>query len=188
MTIGVLAVQGAFAAHARIFESLGVATRLIRQPAHLADVNALVFPGGESTTMSNVLLSTGLFDPINEMLASGTPAFGTCAGLILLSSVIDAGRDDQRCFSAMDCEVLRNGYGRQINSFESELDVDGLDSPFPAVFIRAPKIVALGDSVEVFASVEGQPVYVRQQHVWGTTFHPELTSDHRIHQRFVNHL
>ena len=185
--IGVLALQGAFEAHQRVFADLGLPTVQVRTPAQLAEVDALVLPGGESTTMSKLLVSSGLFEPIAERLAAGMPAFGTCAGMILLAREVLDGRPDQRSFGVVDIAVQRNGYGRQIDSFETDLPVVGEPVPFRAVFIRAPKMVRHGDAVEVLAAHDGVPVLARQGAVLVASFHPELTGDHRLHRYFAEH-
>jgi 5'-phosphate synthase pdxT subunit len=185
--IGVLALQGAFAAHRRRLAELGVASRDVRQPRDLIGLDGLVMPGGESTTMSNLLTSSGLFDEIGARLSDGLPVFGTCAGLILLASEVHDGRPDQRSFGALDVAVQRNGYGRQLDSFETDLAVAGLgDQPFHGVFIRAPRVESAGPSVEVLAEHRGDPVLVRQDRIMAAAFHPELTPDHRLHARFVD--
>jgi 5'-phosphate synthase pdxT subunit len=183
--IGVLALQGAFGAHEAALNSLGEITRQVRTPAHLGEVDALVMPGGESTTMSRLLATSGLFDPLAERIAGGMPVFGTCAGMILLATEILDGRPDQRSFAAIDIAVRRNGYGRQIDSFETDIDVAGLHSPFHAVFIRAPKVESVGDGVEVLAEHEGIPVLASQGTVFVASFHPELTGDARLHAAFM---
>ena len=188
--IGVLALQGAFESHQERLNDLGVASIQVRQPADLDRVDALVMPGGESTTMSKLLVSSGLFDPIAERLASGMPVFGTCAGMILLATEVLDGRPDQRSFGVIDITVQRNGYGRQRDSFETEISVPGLDGerPFHGVFIRAPKVVRVGSDVEVLAEHDGVPVLLRQGPVTVASFHPELAGDHRLHAQFLNHL
>lgn len=185
MLIGVLALQGAFAAHQRMLEGLGVSTVAVRRPEHLDGVTALVIPGGESTTMSKLAVSTGLFGPLADRLATGMPAFGTCAGAIMLATGIAAGRTDQRDFRALDIDVLRNGYGRQIDSFETDVEVAGLDRPFHATFIRAPIIERVGPGVRVLATVGENAVAVSAGAVMATTFHPELGADDRLHRLFV---
>lgn len=185
MLIGVLALQGAFAVHRSMLEGLGARTVAIRQPKHLDGIDALVIPGGESTTMSKLAVSTGLFDPIAERLADGMPAFGTCAGAIMLATHIADGRPDQRDFETLDIDVRRNGYGRQIDSFETDVTVDGLDAPFHATFIRAPVIERTGPGVQVLARVGENAVFVRGGAVMATTFHPELGADDRLHRLFV---
>jgi 5'-phosphate synthase pdxT subunit len=185
MKVGVLALQGAFAAHARMLRALGVEPVEVRRPDQLDGVDALVLPGGESTTMCRLLDTSGLFEPLTARLADGLPVLGTCAGLILLASDVLDGRPDQRWFSAIDVSVRRNGYGRQVDSFESELAVDGLDGPFHGVFIRAPVIERTGPEVEVLASVDGAPVLCRQGPVVVASFHPELGDDPRLHGWFL---
>jgi 5'-phosphate synthase pdxT subunit len=184
--IGVLALQGASQRHAEVLAALGAHPVEVRQPGDLAGIEGLVLPGGESTTMSRLLELSGLFDPLAERLAAGMPAFGTCAGLILLSTRILDGREDQRSFGVLDVDVRRNGFGRQVDSFETELDVDGLrGGPVPAVFIRAPVVERVGDGVEVLASIDGHPVLCRQGPVLAAAFHPELSDDLRLHQLFL---
>lgn len=187
--VGVLALQGAFESHQQRLAELGAPSRQIRTPHDLAGVDALVMPGGESTTMSKLLVSSGLFDAIAERLVEGLPVFGTCAGMILLASEVVGGRPDQRSFGAIDVTVQRNGYGRQLDSFETELVVRGLGAgaaPFHGVFIRAPKVVRVGPDVGVLAEHEGVPVLVRRGPVTVASFHPELAHDHRLHAQFLN--
>jgi 5'-phosphate synthase pdxT subunit len=185
--IGVLGLQGAVDEHRAAFADLGVATSNVRRPAELDEVDALVIPGGESTTMSMLLERGGLFDPVSARLAAGMPVLGTCAGMILLASEVLDGRPDQRWFGAIDVTVLRNGYGRQIDSFEADLDVRALAGPpVRAVFIRAPVVERAGPDVEVLASVDGRPVLCRQGSVMVSAFHPELTDDRRIHRLFLD--
>jgi 5'-phosphate synthase pdxT subunit len=187
MTVGVLALQGAFARHIEICRRLGRDAHEVRTPADLADVDALILPGGESTTMSKLLVSQGLFDPIAARLAAGMPAFGTCAGLILLAATVHDGRADQRSFGAVDCAVQRNGYGRQVDSFETDLEIEGLaGGPFHAVFIRAPRIESVGPGVDVLARVGDDPVVCRAGAVLVAAFHPELTDDLRLHAEFLS--
>lgn len=184
--VGVLAVQGAFLAHADILEQLDVTPVEIRQPTHLRDIDAIVLPGGESGTMSKLLVSTGLHDPLGDLLARGLPAFGTCAGMILLASSILDGRDDQRCFGAIDIEVRRNAYGRQVDSFEA--DIDTTFGQFHGVFIRAPRIETCGAGVNVLGSHRGEPVLVGQGTALAAAFHPELSGDTRMHRFFLSHV
>lgn len=184
MNLGILALQGAFAAHQRIIEQLGVTTRQVREPQDLASLDALIFPGGESTTMSKLLVTSGLGEAIGAGIDEGLPVFGTCAGMILLARDIEDGRDDQLSFGALDITVRRNAYGRQVDSFESDLDVQGLAGEFHAIFIRAPRITRTGD-VEVLARHGEEPVLVRGGRVWAASFHPELSGDDRIHRMFV---
>jgi pyridoxal 5'-phosphate synthase pdxT subunit len=187
-TFGVLALQGAFAAHEQRLAELGASTRQVRTPDDLDEVDALIIPGGESTTMSMLLSSSGLYDPIARRLGQAMPVFGTCAGMILLAAEVLGGRSDQRCFSAIDITVRRNGYGRQVDSFESELQVAGFDHDHPGfhgVFIRAPRVERVGPGVEVLAEHDSVPVLLRQGHVMVASFHPELTTDTRLHAVFV---
>jgi len=186
MKVGVLALQGAFAQHAQVLVALAAAPVEVRCPADLADVDAMVLPGGESTTMSMLLDSSGLRQPVADRLANGMPTFGTCAGMILLATRLADGRYDQRSFGAIDLDVRRNGYGRQIDSFEKDLAVTGLDEPFHGVFIRAPVVDRVGDDVEILATVDGAPVLCLQGTVMVSSFHPEMSGDARIHARFLD--
>jgi 5'-phosphate synthase pdxT subunit len=188
LKVGVLALQGAFARHAAALSALGAEPALVRTPEHLAAVDALVLPGGESTTMSMLLESSGLFDPLAERLAAGLPTFGTCAGMILLGAEVLDGRPDQRCFGAVDISVQRNAFGRQVDSFEADLVVGDLGEPFHAVFIRAPFVTRAGADVEVLAAVDGHPVLCRQGVVTVAAFHPELSDDLRLHDRFLKEM
>ncbi|MFK7918354.1 MAG: pyridoxal 5'-phosphate synthase glutaminase subunit PdxT [Ilumatobacter sp.] len=186
MIVGVLALQGAFAAHQERLTALDVDAPAVRTRAGLDRVDALVVPGGESTTMSHLLRTNDLFDPIRERLVDGLPVFGTCAGMIMCCSDVLDGRPDQRSFGVIDATVRRNGYGRQLASFEADLDVKGLDDPFHAVFIRAPLVERVGEHVEVLAELDGVPVLVRNRTCTVASFHPELTPDVRLHEAFVN--
>ncbi len=186
--VGVLALQGAFASHRDALDACGVDTILVRHPDDLLGLDGLVIPGGESTTISNLLVSSGLLDPIRAAIDSGLPVFGTCAGMILMASKIVDGRDDQIHFDLLPMSVRRNAYGRQIDSFETDLDVAGFDVPFHAVFIRAPMIVEVDDQVEVLATYGERPVLVRLNNRFASSFHPELTDDIRIHRLFVESL
>jgi 5'-phosphate synthase pdxT subunit len=190
LKVGILALQGAVAAHARALEAAGAEPVAVKVPAELQGVDALVLPGGESTTMSMLLDSSGLREPLAERLASGMPALGTCAGMILLASEVLDGRPDQRSFDAIDLTVRRNGFGRQVDSFEADLAVAGLpdDEPFHAVFIRAPVVERVGQGVEVLARVDGQPVVCRSGATFVSAFHPELTPDARLHELFLRGL
>jgi 5'-phosphate synthase pdxT subunit len=184
MQIGVLALQGAFAAHADCLTTIGVQSVEVRNPEQLGSVDALLMPGGESSTMSQLLESSGLFDPIASRIADGMPVFGTCAGMILLASEILDGRSDQRSFSAIDISVRRNAFGRQVDSFEATINSSVGD--FQGVFIRAPRIERVGDEVEVLGSINDEPVLVRQGNVLAASFHPELSNDARLHEYFVS--
>lgn len=188
--IGILALQGAVREHAEAFASLGVEAVAVRTPADLDAVDMLVLPGGESTAMSLLLESSGLLASVRERLDAGMPAFGTCAGMILLAEEVFDGRADQHHFAAIDISVRRNAFGRQIDSFETDLVVEGLDAPFHAVFIRAPVVERAGPEVEVLATVAGadgqaRPVLCRQGPVMVSAFHPELSRDNRLHQLFL---
>jgi 5'-phosphate synthase pdxT subunit len=184
--VGVLALQGASARHASMLARLGARPVPIRSSAELATVDALVLPGGESTTMSMLLESSGLLDPLAERLAGGMPAMGTCAGMILLGHEILDGRPDQRCLDAVDIAVRRNAFGRQVDSFEADLAVDGVEGPpVHAVFIRAPVVERVGAGVDVLATVDGRPVLCRQGPVLVAAFHPELGDDPRLHELFL---
>jgi pyridoxal 5'-phosphate synthase pdxT subunit len=167
-----------------------VPTAEVRRPEQLEGVDALVLPGGESTTMSMLLERSELFDPLGERLAAGMPALGTCAGMILLASEILDGRPDQRCFGAIDLSVRRNGYGRQVDSFDQAIDLSGAgvedpEVPFDASFIRAPVVERTGEGVDVLAEVDGRPVLCASGSVMVAAFHPELSDDLRIHRRFL---
>ena len=184
MQVGVLALQGAFAAHSDCLTSIGVQSIEVRNPEQLSSVDALLMPGGESSTMSQLLESSGLFDPIAARIADGMPVFGTCAGMILLASEILDGRSDQRSFSAIDISVRRNAFGRQVDSFEATVNSSVGD--FHGVFIRAPRIERVGEDVEVLGSFNDEPVLVRQGNVLAASFHPELSNDARLHEYFVS--
>ena len=198
--IGVVALQGAAAEHVAAFRRVGARAVEVRVPADLDGVDAVALPGGESTTMSHLLRTSGLFDALSARLADGMPAFGTCAGMILLAAEVLDGRPDQRCFGAIDISVRRNAFGRQVASFEASLATQGLDKPFHAVFIRAPWVERAGDGVEVLAEIRPAanstgrdvhapvpvPVLCRSGPILVSSFHPELTADDRIHQIFLD--
>lgn len=189
--VGILALQGAFREHREVLDALGVSSVEVRTPQHLSGLDALFLPGGESTTMAKLLESSGLRAPMAEQFRDGLPVFGTCAGLILLATEVLDGRPDQWSFGVIDASVRRNAYGTQLASFEADLAVKGFGlstgtaEPFPGVFIRAPVIETVGAEVDVLASHEGRPVLCRQRNVWVSTFHPELSGDLRVHQRFL---
>ena len=175
--IGVLALQGGFAAHARMLRSLGAQVREVRVPADLDGLDGLVIPGGESTTMTLGIEREGLAEPLRALAAAGTPILGTCAGLIML---------DRAHLQIMDIEARRNAFGRQVRSFEADLEIEGLGGPpLRAVFIRAPWIAEHGEGVEILASVDGHPVAARQGALLAVAFHPELGRDTRLHERFL---
>jgi 5'-phosphate synthase pdxT subunit len=175
-SIGVLALQGGFAPHARAIERLGARPVLVRAPRDLEGVSALVLPGGESTVQLRLLESSGLEGPLEELLASGKPVLATCAGLILLATHVT--NPKQRSLRRVDVTLARNAWGRQLDSFEATSD----DGGHPLVFIRAPRITATGPGVEVLATLRGEPVLVRQGAITGATFHPELTEDLSVHR------
>jgi 5'-phosphate synthase pdxT subunit len=186
MKIGVLALQGAFREHREVLDALGVDAVEVRTPQHLGAVSALILPGGESTTVTKLLDTSGLREPLQAALADGLPVLGTCAGLIVLAREVLDGRPDQAPLGAIDVTARRNAYGRQVDSFEAALEIRGLGgAPFPGVFIRAPVIEAVGPAVEVLAEHEGLPTLAREGVVWVCTFHPELSGDLRLHERFL---
>ncbi len=184
---GVLDLQGDVREHLAALEEVGAAGRLVKGPEDLDGIAGLVLPGGESTTLSMLLESTGLFEAVAARLgAHDLPLFGTCAGLILVARQVLDGRPDQRTFGVLDAVVRRNGYGRQRQSFEGSVVFGSGESPsLPAVFIRAPLIVSWGDEVEVLATLDGVPVLVRQGDLLASSFHPELTPDRRVHRLFA---
>ncbi|MEL7209979.1 MAG: pyridoxal 5'-phosphate synthase glutaminase subunit PdxT [Actinomycetota bacterium] len=184
--IGVLALQGAFARHIEMLQGCGATTVEIRQPEHLEGIDAVVIPGGESTTMVKLLETFELAKPLQELIDGGLPLLGTCAGMILAADRIADGYPGQLSFGAIDLDVRRNGYGRQVDSFEADLVVPELGAdPMRAVFIRAPVVERAGPEVDVLATVEGHPVLCRQGRVLVTSFHPELTADDRLHRLFI---
>ncbi len=186
ITVGVLALQGDVREHVAALRECGVAAAPVRRPAELDDVDAIVIPGGESTTMSKLAVEFGLFEPLQKRLLDGLPADGSCAGMIMLASEVLDGRPDQRCLGALDITVRRNAFGRQVDSFESDVDL-GAAGTFHAVFIRAPWVERAGEDVEVLGRVDtGRIVAVRQRNVLATAFHPELTGDLRVHRLFVD--
>ncbi len=185
MKVGVLALQGAFKLHVQALERLGVEAIEVRTLENFEASQALIIPGGESTTMSFLLESSGIFEALQERSNNGMPILGTCAGMILLSSKITDGRNDQKPLKLIDIEVRRNGYGRQIDSFESDLMVKGFENFFKGVFIRAPLVESVGENVDVLAELNGQPIMCRQESTIVTSFHPELADDDRIHAEFL---
>jgi 5'-phosphate synthase pdxT subunit len=190
-TIGVLAVQGDVREHVRALSGLGVETLRVRRTSELDACDGLVIPGGESTTMAKLARTFDLFEPIRQRLKDGMPAFGTCAGMIMLADRIEDGIRDQETLGGLDITVRRNAFGRQVDSFEDDVAFAGLDDPVHAVFIRAPWVESVGDSVEVLARVEhgeaaGRIVAVRQGSLMATSFHPEVGGDARVHRKFVD--
>jgi pyridoxal 5'-phosphate synthase pdxT subunit len=185
MKVGVLALQGDVREHARALEAAGATSLPVRYPDQLQDVDALVLPGGESTTIGKLLDRFELLEPLAERARAGMPLYGTCAGLILMATNISGGHDAPHRLGVIDMTVERNAYGRQVDSFETDLDIRGLNGPFRAVFIRAPVVEAVGDDVEVLAQHEGRAVLVRSGALLASTFHPEMTGDNRVHELFV---
>ncbi|HHS96827.1 MAG TPA: pyridoxal 5'-phosphate synthase glutaminase subunit PdxT [Chloroflexi bacterium] len=187
MKIGVLAVQGAFIEHEQMLRRIGVEPVEVRLPAHLEGIDGLIIPGGESTTIGWMIEKWGLLEPIRDMARSGFPIWGTCAGMILMAKEVVDGVPGQPLLALMDVTVRRNAFGRQVDSFETDLEVPVLGGPpFRAVFIRAPLIERVGEGVEVLAQLEdGTVVAVRQGNLLATAFHPELTEDVRFHRYFV---
>ncbi len=187
MRIGVLALQGAFVEHEAMLRRIGAQTWQVRLPRDLEGLDGLILPGGESTSIGFLAERRGLLEPLQEFARSGRPVWGTCAGMILLAKEIVDGVPGQPILGLMDITVRRNAFGRQVNSFETDLEVPVLgDPPFPAVFIRAPVIERVGPEVEVLARLEdGAPVAVRQGNLLATAFHPELTADPRFHRYFL---
>ena len=187
MKVGVLALQGDFREHLNALIACGVDPSPVRRSQELADVDALVLPGGESTTIAHLAQTFGLFDEIKNRISSGMPVYGSCAGMILLADEILDATKDQKTFGGLDIVVRRNAFGRQVDSFESDLEFkDGFPELLRAVFIRAPWVERVGAQVEVLATVHSHPVAVRSKTLLATSFHPELTGDHRIHQYFVD--
>ena len=186
MIIGVLALQGDFAEHIAILEELGVETQEVRLPHQLKGLDGLIMPGGESTTLSRLMTIYELREPVQAMAARGEAIWGTCAGMVMMASEIT--EQDPVPLKIMDIGVLRNAFGRQVDSFEQDLSVAGLDDPpYHAVFIRAPVITRVGDQVQVLAKLpDGRPVAVQQGQLLATSFHPELTSDTRLHRLFLD--
>lgn len=190
-TIGVLALQGDVREHLAALAEADVIARPVRRPGELAEVDGLVIPGGESTTMSRLAVEFGLLEPIRKRITEGMPGYGSCAGMIMLAAQVLDGRPDQESFGGIDMTVRRNAFGRQVDSFEESVQIDGIaGGPFHAVFIRAPWVERVGPQVTVLARVEAGPamgriVAVRQGNLIATAFHPELTGDLRVHRYFV---
>lgn len=187
--IGVLALQGDTREHLAALRVAGAEAVTVRRASELSVVDALVIPGGESTTMSNLLREFELFEPLRSRLADGMPTYGACAGMILLATeILDAGAAGREAMPlmAIDMTVRRNAFGRQVDSFENDVKFDGLDRPVHAVFIRAPWVERVGPSVQVLARAAGHVVAVRQGRNLATSFHPEMTGDRRVHRLFVD--
>ena len=189
MKIGVLALQGDVAEHIASLGECGVIASGVRSKQEIESIDALVIPGGESTTIAKLAKAFGVFDLIKSRIASGMPTYGSCAGMILIADQILDGGADQEGFGCIDAQVRRNAFGRQVDSFETDLTFAGISgAAFRAVFIRAPWVESVGTQVEVLASFNGHPVAIRQGHLLATSFHPELTGDNRIHRFFVDQL
>ena len=185
LTVGVLALQGAFREHAVALEKCGATPRKVRRRRELDGLDALVIPGGESTTIGKLMVSYHLLDELRGLGAEGIPMFGTCAGMVMMASGVVAG--DQPLLGLMDIQVNRNAFGRQVKSFEAPLEIPVLGAePFPGIFIRAPWIESAGNNVEILAEHDGHPVAARQASVLVTAFHPELTDDLRLHRFFLD--
>jgi 5'-phosphate synthase pdxT subunit len=191
MIIGVLALQGDVREHLRALAECDAIARPVRRPEELDSVDALVIPGGESTTMSKLAIDFGVLEPLRKRVAGGMPVYGSCAGMIMLAAEVLDGRSDQQTLAGIDMAVRRNAFGRQVDSFEGPVEIDGIDGgPFHAVFIRAPWVESVGDEVEVLGRITegpgaGRIVAVRQRNLLATAFHPELTGDLRVHRYFV---
>lgn len=181
--IGVLALQGDFAAHRQMLERVGAQAVEVRRSEELSDIQGLIIPGGESTTMLKFLTEEDLLEPIRQFAASGKPIFGTCAGAILLAHEVT--NPPQPSLNLLDITVARNAYGRQVDSFIGEIETALAGDTMEAVFIRAPRITALGEEVEVLGTHQGEPVFVREGNLFAATFHPELTNDLRVHRLFL---
>lgn len=186
-TVGVLALQGAFSNHLSALSMLGVAGRAVRRPVDLEGLQGLILPGGESTTMSMLLDSSELREPIANLLDGGFPVLGTCAGLILLSQRVHDGRADQRGFGVLDITAARNAYGRQNESFEAAVELSGGRS-IPGIFIRAPRVMEVGPEVEIIGTRDGEPVLVRERSAIGCAFHPELSGDPTVHRLLIDQI
>lgn len=186
MKVGVLALQGDVREHLDALSDCGVVATPVKTISELDSIDALVLPGGESTTIAKLARAFGLFEPIRKHISSGMPVYGSCAGMILLANKIEDGIEGQETFGGLDVVVRRNAFGRQVDSFEADLTVKGItEPPIRAVFIRAPWIEKVGSKVEILASFDGHPVAVQQGPLFATSFHPELTGDHRIHRYFI---
>ena len=186
MKVGVLALQGDVREHISSLIACGVAPSPVRRASELDQIDALVLPGGESTTLAQLAEVFGIYDQIKNRIAAGMPVYGSCAGMILLADQILDAKQGQKSFGGLDITVRRNAFGRQVDSFESDIPfADGSSELIRAVFIRAPWVERVGDGVEVLATVDTHPVAVRSRTMLATSFHPELTGDHRIHRYFI---
>lgn len=183
MNIGVLSLQGAFLKHMHLLKKIGVNPVSVRYKDDLLNLHGLIIPGGESTVLSKLIMKQSLYEPLEKFI-SKYPVYGTCAGLILLSKIIEKNKI-VKSFEKLDITIKRNAWGRQINSFISNLKIKEFDSTFKGIFIRAPKINKVSSSVDILSSINNSPVMVRQDNLLGTTFHPELSNDVRIHKYFI---
>ncbi|MDO5010829.1 MAG: pyridoxal 5'-phosphate synthase glutaminase subunit PdxT [Intestinibacter bartlettii] len=184
MKIGVLAMQGAYREHLKILRSLGVDTIDVRYEEDIDDIDGLIIPGGESTTMGKLIKTLGLFDKLKTRIEDNMPVWGTCAGMILLAK--DIVNEDYNHLAVMDINVVRNAYGRQLGSFETKAPVKDIGEDIDMVFIRAPYIESVGKNVEVLSTVDGNIVAAQEENMLVTSFHPELTDDFRLHKYFIN--
>jgi 5'-phosphate synthase pdxT subunit len=188
VAIGVLALQGDVREHEETCARLGRATRRLRVPDDLEGVEAVILPGGESTTISMLLESSGLLEPLSDWVAAGRPTLGTCAGLVLLADELADGRPDQRCLGGLGISVKRNGFGPQRFSFEASVEAEALGGTIVGVFIRAPRIVDVHEGTDVLGTLDGEPVVVERGALLGCSFHPELAADDRLHARLLAHI
>lgn len=187
MKVGVLALQGDVREHILALNECGASAQAVKTYDEISSIDALVIPGGESTTISKMARSFNLFELISNRISNGMPTYGSCAGLILLANKVEDAIVGQESFGGLDVVARRNAFGRQVDSFEMDLEIKGISSPkFRAIFIRAPWIESVGTKVEVLAQVDGRAVAVRDGHILATSFHPELTGDNRIHRYFLD--
>lgn len=186
MQIGILSLQGSYINHINILKEINIDTKEVRYAEDFDLIDGLIIPGGESTAISNLIEEQGLFDTINEFITT-KPVYGTCAGLILLSSIITNNKTKKiKSFKILDMKIERNGWGRQINSFIEKIEINSFKKKFKAIFIRAPKIKSLNKNIEVLSKFSNTPIMIKKGHILGTTFHPELTKDTRIHEYFID--
>ncbi len=183
MIIGVSGIQGDFREHKWMIEKLGHESYVVRTPEDLEKVDGLIIPGGESTTMIRIMKRIGLFEKLKEKILNGLPVYGTCAGLIVLAKEIE--NYPQESLGVIDIKVMRNAYGRQVDSFDEMVEIKGFNKPFKAIFIRAPRVDAWGPEVEILSTLNNHPIMLRQKNVLVTSFHPELTDDTRVHEYFI---
>jgi len=187
MKVGVLALQGDVREHVRSLSDCGVSAQPVRRKNEIESIDALVIPGGESTTIAKLARSFGVFELIAQRIKDGMPTYGSCAGMILVANSVLVAIEGQETFGGMDVVVRRNAFGRQVDSFESDLHFAGItDAPLRAIFIRAPWVESVSENVRVLAAVDGHPVAIQQNNVLATSFHPELTGDNRVHKYFID--